>query len=126
MPFGEVWSDPVRDAIGRSCTDLAGEGLQLDCERADEIAKPGRITEQIIAALRNADLIIADITESNPNVMFELGFADALGKQIIVLNQDVEAAPFDIKDWRAIAYSVRELDAAVRQLSHFIRTTLRQ
>lgn len=125
MPFGEGWSAPVRDAINRSCAELATEGLEIECERADEIAKPGRITEQIIEAIRRADLIVADITGNNPNVMFELGFADALEKQIIVLNQEVSAAPFDIKDWRAIPYSVEHLKAAEEQLRRFIVSALR-
>ena len=124
MPFDEDWSDPVRNAISRSCAELA-DGLKIECERADEIAKPGRITEQIITAIRRADLIIADITGNNPNVMFELGFADALEKQIIVLNQDVDAAPFDIKDWRAIPYSVGQLEIVEEQLRRFIFGALR-
>lgn len=125
MPFREAWSSPVRDAINRCCTDLASERLNIECERADEIAKPGRITEQIIVAIRRADLIIADITGNNPNVMFELGFADALDKQIIVLNQNIDAAPFDIKDWRAISYSVEQLTIAEEQLRRFIVSALR-
>jgi hypothetical protein len=124
MPFDEEWSGLVRDAINRSCTELAAEGLQTECERADEIAKPGRITEQIIAAIHRADLIIADATGNNPNVMFELGFADALRKPIIVLNQDVVAAPFDIKDWRAIPYSVKQLTAAEEELRRVVVSTL--
>ena len=116
MPFEEVWSDRVRDLIESGCSTLDADGTTLEAERADEIAKPGRITEQIMEAIRNADLIIADITGNNPNVMFELGYADALGKPIIVLNQRLSATPFDIKDWRAIPYSLRELDVAETHL----------
>lgn len=125
MPFDEVWSDRIRDLIDRSCATFKTEGFELELERADEIAKPGRITEQIVEAIRRADLIIADITGNNPNVMFELGFADALNKPIIVLNQRLSATPFDIKDWRAIAYSLEGLDAAEDRLTKALSVTLR-
>jgi nucleoside 2-deoxyribosyltransferase len=56
--------------------------------------------------------------------MFELGYADAAGKPIVVLNQDLDATPFDIKDWRQIRYDIRDLEAARRELVLFIRGAL--
>jgi hypothetical protein len=47
--------------------------------------------------------------------MFELGYADALGKPTIVLNQSVEAAPFEIKDRRVIASLTDALEATERE-----------
>ncbi|MGE8207862.1 hypothetical protein ACQKP0_25710 [Heyndrickxia sp. NPDC080065] len=36
--------------------------------RADKISDPGTITYQIIDQIVNADLVIADLSEHNPNV----------------------------------------------------------
>jgi hypothetical protein len=81
----------------------------LRWQRADDIAEPGRITDQIIEALIAADLVVADVTGSNPNVLFELGYADAMRKPIVCLNQDVTASPFDIRDWRQVPYETGAL-----------------
>jgi hypothetical protein len=124
MPFGEAWSKNVHDTIVRACDDVADLVGGLTWQRADDIAEPGRITDQIINAIETADVIVADLTGSNPNVMFELGYADAAGKPIVVLHQDVDATPFDIKDWRQIRYDSYDLEAAHAQLVAFIRGAL--
>jgi nucleoside 2-deoxyribosyltransferase len=72
--------------------------------RGDEIAEPGRITDQIITAIEQCDFIIADVTGSNPNVMFELGYARALKRPAVIINQDLTASPFDIAEMRQIVY----------------------
>lgn len=78
MPFKSEFDD-VYMVIKDACAD---ESLshQIRCLRSDEIAKPGRITDQIIDSIRNADAIIADLTGNNPNVMYELGYAHALSR----------------------------------------------
>lgn len=105
MPFGEAWSDGtyvfIRRAVARM--DIAAEDVHL--YRADEIASPGQISEQIKDAIGRAGVVIADITNVNPNVMWELGYADGKGKAIVILNQDPGSSPFDMVDRRQVAYS---------------------
>lgn len=124
MPFGEPWSTNVKDAIGQACSIVSGRFTGLRAERADDITKPGRITDQIVSAIERADILVADITGSNPNVRFELGYGDALDKPIIVLNQDVEETPFDVKDWRQIVYSAGHLTQLRETLSAFLTGSL--
>jgi nucleoside 2-deoxyribosyltransferase len=97
----------------------------LDCSRADEITQTGRITEQIVRAISNADIVIADITRANPNVLWELGFADGLGRTVIVLNQGA-SSPFDLHDLRQIRYKSASLNPASRQLSQFLRSAIEE
>jgi hypothetical protein len=52
----------------------ACEAVGLTAERADKIANPGEITEQIFTLLRDAEVVVADLTGGNPNVMYELVF----------------------------------------------------
>jgi hypothetical protein len=124
MPFEEAWSQNVKDEISQACQLSAKRFPGLKWQRADDITEPGRITAQIISAIDLSDLLIADITGSNPNVLFELGYADALHKSIIVLNQDIQDTPFDIVDWRQIPYSTDNLRRLRESLTRFIVDTL--
>jgi hypothetical protein len=126
MPFEEIWSENVKDEINQACQQSALQFPDLKWQRADDITEPGRITAQIISAIEQADLLIADITGSNANVLFELGYADALDKPIIVLNQDVQHTPFDIMDWRQIIYSTDNLRQLRESLVRFVVGTLRR
>ncbi|WP_028064663.1 nucleoside 2-deoxyribosyltransferase [Solirubrobacter soli] len=125
MPFREAWSLNVKDCIEQACREVEQTISGLRWERADDMTETGRITDHIVAAIERADVLVADITGSNANVMFELGYADALNKRIIVLNQDTGTTPFDIKDWRQIAYASNELPAARAQLIGFLHGALR-
>jgi hypothetical protein len=120
MPFRKWWSGSVYKMIRRCC----GRS-KVACLRADDITNTGRITSQIIAAISNADVVIADITGSNPNVLYELGQAHAGGKPTIVLNQS-DKSPFDLQDFRQIFYKPTRLSAASRQLSKFLKSELEQ
>ena len=55
--------------------------------RADEGLGTGLILNDIISAIKNSALVIADITPDNPNVFYEVGFAHALNKPTILLNE---------------------------------------
>jgi hypothetical protein len=125
MPFEESWSANVRDEIDQACKQTALQVAALKWERADDINRPGRITDQIMSAIERADVLVADITGTNANVLFELGYADALKKPIIVLNQHVEQTPFDIKDWRQIIYSTNDLARLRASLADFLAGSLR-
>lgn len=104
MPFRGEFDDVymvVKDAVGEAQDSLK---LNLRCFRADEIAKPGRITDHILESISGADVLIADLSGNNANVMYELGFGHALKKQTIIMNQDIHSSPFDVKDFRQIVY----------------------
>src|SRR5215472_15936322 len=52
-------------------------------ERSDMMPEPGRITTQIVRELKEADLVIADLSFDNPNVYYELSLRHALGLRLI-------------------------------------------
>jgi hypothetical protein len=121
MPFGEPWSEALHAAIGAACERLISEGAVFRRQRADEISRPGRVTEQIIDAIELADVVIADIGGLNANVVYELGYAHASEATLILLSQSPEASPFDLRDLRQIRYSTADpagcFDELVRQLA---------
>jgi hypothetical protein len=73
--------------------------------RGDDVFRPGVILQDIIRSIVESDVIVADITPTNPNVFYELGYAHALQKPTILLaNRQLEKLPFDISGYRVIFY----------------------
>ncbi|GIL11323.1 MAG: hypothetical protein BroJett038_00430 [Chloroflexota bacterium] len=72
--------------------------------RADQIAKPGDITTEIIQCLIKDDLVIADLTGYNPNVFYELAIRHATRKPVITILRLGETIPFDLLHYRTIFY----------------------
>jgi hypothetical protein len=80
--------------------------------RADKMPKPGLITSQVILQLIEADLVIADLTDHNPNVFYELAVRHAFRKPVIQLIQAGQGLPFDVAGLRTIFVDHRDLDSA--------------
>ena len=75
----------------------------MRCERADQ--KDGRIImHDIWEGICKARVVIADLTSKNPNVTYEVGLADVLGKDVILLSQTPDDVPFDFLGVRLIIY----------------------
>lgn len=79
---------------------------KYDITVAHRINKPGSIYKQIIQEIYNADLVIANLTETNPNVMYELAFRHSINKPVIMIMEEGEYdLPFDVKGERTIFYN---------------------
>ncbi|MDE3809987.1 hypothetical protein I7I49_06795 [Sinorhizobium meliloti] len=76
----------------------------FDVNRADKISDPGRIDAQIITALLEADLVIADLTTLNPNAFYEIGIRHTVQKPIIHMHLEGQRIPFDIASFRSIKF----------------------
>lgn len=104
MPFGREFDDIYREFIKPKILEVGLEPL-----RADEIFSPGSIMEQIRSAIQQSRFCVADLTGRNPNVLFELGIAQTLGKPTVLLTQDISDVPFDVAQYRTIVYNRKEL-----------------
>jgi len=101
MPFEEEWSNDTFDVI----QDIANAS---NCKlvRADNLFEPSVIIDDIWREINKAEIVIADITNHNANVFYELGIAHTLGKRVILIRKDNgQEAPFDIKLWRYFDYN---------------------
>ncbi len=74
------------------------------CARADNIVHTRDILTVIYEEIERCDLVIADLTGSNPNVYYELGYAHASGRNTILLTQDLRKLPFDLRQRLVIEY----------------------
>ena len=99
MPFSEDF-DGVYEGI-EEC--LESHGFQV--ERADTRLTQGSILKDVIVPLDTFDLVVADLTGLNANVMYELGIAHALDKPVILISQSKEDLPFDLDKYRVMEYS---------------------
>ena len=108
-PIGEEGSPARTDADwllqGIVKPALENDPFNYNVQRADQISEPGLITDQIIGAVIEADLVVADLSGANPNAFYELAIAHMEERAVIHMVQKGQPLPFDIKDYRAVFYS---------------------
>jgi len=83
--------------------------LGFTMSRSDLTNVSGDITEQIVNELLNADLVVADLTDHNPNVFYEIALRHAFGKPFIHIAQKGQRLPFDIAQQRTVFYDLTDL-----------------
>lgn len=79
-------------------------------KRSDLIPGVDKINQTIIDCLVNSDLVIADLSDHNPNAFFELGYRTALSKPLIHVIEEGQPIPFDVGNIRTIFYDLTDLD----------------
>lgn len=82
--------------------------FELKAERTDQTTSLERIVPRIEAGIRKSAFVIADISEQSPNVFYELGYAKALGKDVIVTAKKGTQLPFDVCDIPTIFWETQE------------------
>ena len=106
MPIGPANPfDDVLDSIKESC-----QRCGLTAERVDEAESNERITDRILESIQKAEYVVVDLTESRPNVFYEAGYAQGIGKLPIYIAKSGTTLEFDLKDYPVIFFnSYREL-----------------
>ena len=112
-PIGEAESDTRKrsDQVLRHIIRPAAEECGYKAVRADEIDKPGIITSQVIQHVVSDPLVIADLTETNPNVFYELAVRHAIKKPLVQIIQKGERIPFDVAGTRTVHFDHHDLDS---------------
>jgi hypothetical protein len=91
--------------------------------RADEIDEAGMITSQILRAVQDSHLVVADLTETNANVLYELAVRHMIEKPVIhLIEPRLSKIPFDIAGFRTIEFDITDPDSievAVDKLRKF-------
>ncbi|HEX3129035.1 MAG TPA: hypothetical protein VH394_17005, partial [Thermoanaerobaculia bacterium] len=111
MPFAEEYKEVYEHAIAPAA-DAAG----FDCHRADHASGPSAIISDIIKDIFAADVVIADVSGSNPNVFYELGIAHTIdNKTLVICEKTDQKLPFDLASYRITFYR-RNIDGIEKEL----------
>ncbi|KRL98043.1 hypothetical protein [Liquorilactobacillus satsumensis] len=125
MPIGEEGSLIQEKSFGllNSVIKPVLEHEHIDCIVPHEINKIGAITNQVIKDIIDSDIVIANLTGLNPNVMYELGIRHSAAKPVITLAEKETKLPFDIAGQRNIFYrdSLFGLKNAKDSLTKFLK-----
>jgi predicted nucleotide-binding protein len=87
------------------------ESVGYKVEQSDQIARPGNVSARVVQRVLNADLVIADLTFLNPNVMYELGIRHSFRKPAILISSDMRYVPFDVSGLRTIIFDINDISS---------------
>jgi hypothetical protein len=118
MPFQAKYDDTFLVAM-----QPAALAVGAVCERVDHEAFSGDVVQQIKTMIKNAVAVIADFSESRPNVLYEAGYAAALAKPVLqICSTPFCDLPFDVRNNKTIAYSIGQ----TLRLRHSLKMELRK
>ena len=103
MPFGSWYDRYYQDIYVPAIRDAGFEPV-----RADELFSTGSVVEQIWEQIEKSKVLLAELTDKNANVFYELGQAHAAGKPVVFTAGRVDDVPFDLRHLRVIVYETRE------------------
>jgi len=95
VEWTEIFEQMIKPAV-------TGSRLGFDCERAKP--RTGNFIKDIVNQLNTAHVVIADLTDMNPNVFYELGVRHTLKPRTILIAQDKEYVPSDLQAYWVVIY----------------------
>jgi hypothetical protein len=101
MPFEAEHSTVLWNVIHGVC-EIHG----LTARRGDSSSYPNPIVADILAELERAEIIIVDLTDLNPNVLYELGMAHVRCDSVILVCREGQKLPFDLSTIRCIFFDL--------------------
>jgi hypothetical protein len=118
MPIGKN-NSPVYEAILQSCKKAGFIGRRGDDSFFH--TQDANIMSNIFESIVRSHLIIIDLSSHNPNVFYEMGVADALGKLTVLLFDGKGTPPFDIQGQRYLKYDPANPDDMIDPLTKILR-----
>jgi hypothetical protein len=99
MPFAEKFNSIYQDYVRPTVEELG-----LSMKRGDDFFSHHEIIDEIWSAISASQIVIADCTDRNANVFYELGVAHTLVKITVLITQNIIDVPFDVRGKRFIEY----------------------
>lgn len=127
-PIGEEESEERKhsDLFLESIVAPAFDNFGYKVIRADNIGKPGMITNQIIEYIMNASFVVCDLSYHNPNVFYELALRHATKKPTIHIIRKCDKIPFDINDFRTIVIDDSSIYTLIPSLESYKNQIVQQ
>lgn len=106
------------------------DNMGLEAFRASQTYYPGLVIADIQRQIRESRVVIAEITPVNPNVYYEVGYADAIGKPVILIadGAKLDQLPFDVRAFRTLFYenTIGGKKKVEKTLTEFLRNIMSQ
>ena len=80
------------------------EAENFVCKRADDFWFHPCLMQDIVELICTSKVVICDLSNKNANVLYEAGIAHTLGKEVILITQNIDDVPFDLRAFRWIRY----------------------
>lgn len=121
MPFDARYDDTYFVAMVG-----AAKAAGAACDRVDQASFVGEIVSEIQRRIRRARVVIADLSEARPNVLYETGYAHALPRPTIhVCSTPMGDLPFDVRNWNTLRYELGRTHQLRRDLTSRLKAVLR-
>nr|VFJ56215.1 MAG: TIR domain-containing protein [Candidatus Kentron sp. FM]VFJ59002.1 MAG: TIR domain-containing protein [Candidatus Kentron sp. FM]VFK11939.1 MAG: TIR domain-containing protein [Candidatus Kentron sp. FM] len=120
MQINEIFDEYYREVYAPAIIDAGFKPM-----RAQGLFGTGTVMEQIWEQIHKANVLIADISDRNPNVLYELGLVHAQYKPVVLTAGSMEDVPFDISHSRTFVYDVRKPGWSEKLKSYVTRQLLR-
>jgi Prokaryotic STING domain len=100
-PMGEGHIERLKWLAEEVVQPILGDGYTVFTPDVNEV---GNIMNHVIRSCDRAELVVADTTGNNPNVLYEMAILDAMGRACIPvkfkIDEKVDAMPFDRAQYR--------------------------
>ena len=98
MPFTNDF-DAVYETIQSAC-----KSQNFEPRRVNQIYTPTPVIDDVFSTIAQSALVICDLTGRNPNVLYEAGVAHALDREVIIIVQNDDDVPFNVRHIRHFSY----------------------
>jgi hypothetical protein len=120
MPFAKGYDDTFEVGIQGACLELGYKAVRVDHQ-----AFVGDIVSEIKTLIKRSVAVIGDLSESRPNVLYEIGFAHASRRKVVqICSTTMDNIPFDVRNNKTIRYEKGQTTRLKSNLTRELRAIL--